>query len=596
MSNNRDLAISATSKIYEKVRRAMGERDSDKRWFWELLQNAKDTVVFKTGGYAPYNIPDKKVSARLVISSNESDGIYVRFEHDGNPFMFSNHPYKYDDPKCLLLADSGKIEEDESMREDITGQFGTGFLSTHILSLRILVEGIFLNRDNKTYSFLFELDRRKYNNKLQLAEKVEKSLDQYDTDFKEGIVSNNFDTKFTYYLNDNEKEFEEGINVVNKGIEGIEHYLPFVLTFSREIATIEIVDEFKTKTVTTFTRNEDLIRKSKSVCTVEISKNIYSLDKTLIEKKTIVIATCSDIENSIDLAIEIKPNNGTYEIIPLQISSPVLFCTFPLIGSDKWRFPLMVNCPKFYPRTERDGISLLTGKDNGNQKRIQDATDLYKIFVSSCIENKWTSILWLALTQYEVCPDWVSEEWYIEIYSEVRNFLLSQEIILNEAENQLPLRDALIPVSESQDNFEAFWSLCFDFIGAKMPNKKEAFVWSKIINVNYKEWQDLIFDIDRLLKEIQNYKSLSALATDKFNGDIAVATKWLNGVIGYIVKIVDRKTLLNKYEIIPNQIGGFKKLDDLRYDVNIPEELKDVLTLFHKDKRDKLIHCIVDES
>ena len=81
MDNNRnlELATSATSKIYEKVNRALGEKDSDKRWFWELLQNAKDTVVASKG----------KVDVRVVITKDFNEQPIVRFEHNGNTFKYS---------------------------------------------------------------------------------------------------------------------------------------------------------------------------------------------------------------------------------------------------------------------------------------------------------------------------------------------------------------------------------------------------------------------------------------------------------------------------------------------------------------------------
>ena len=70
-SKNRELAISATSKIYEKVNDALRKRDTDKRWFWELLQNAKDTVVFKKGETTQLNDPNKKVDVKLTLTKNE---------------------------------------------------------------------------------------------------------------------------------------------------------------------------------------------------------------------------------------------------------------------------------------------------------------------------------------------------------------------------------------------------------------------------------------------------------------------------------------------------------------------------------------------
>lgn len=45
-----------------------------RRWFWELLQNAKDSVK-----------PDEKVSVRLIVGEQNLQP-YVEFQHNGNPF------------------------------------------------------------------------------------------------------------------------------------------------------------------------------------------------------------------------------------------------------------------------------------------------------------------------------------------------------------------------------------------------------------------------------------------------------------------------------------------------------------------------------
>lgn len=588
---NRELAISATSKIYEKVRRALDEKDSDKRWFWELLQNAKDTVVYRKGEISEMNKPNKQVSVKLIISGIDLNEPYVRFEHNGNPFKYSNHQYKYDDPKCLLLADSGKIEEDETQREDITGQFGTGFLSTHVLSLRILVEGLFWSKDALHYNFSFELDRQ-FENKLQLVEKVEKSLDQYDTDFKlSNSGANGYDTKFTYFLKNNKEGIEEAISIARTGINGIEHFIPFVLSFCKEIKSVEILDEVKS-TSTAFFRNEDLIKKNMEINLVHVSKQIHNLIGNvkghLIEDSSIDIAVCSNVSEHLDLAIELrKLDADKYEISPISPDSPVLFCTFPLIGSEKFRFPMMINCSNFYPRTERDGISLLTGKDNGNQKRLESSVELHKIITNHAITNRWGGLHWLALTNFEICPDWASPDWYEAYLNQIRTYLLEQPIVTTENKSLILLGNILCPFDVES---EKFWKICYSFIGEKIPQQKDNISWNRILNVSFREWRQLLYTLDHLLKNIENIASLSILADQKFSSNLEKAIHWLNDVIQFIISDTEKIGLLNQYSIIPNQKGDFRKIEQLRYDVRIPEEFKDILVLFNKDKRENLIH------
>ena len=587
---NRELAISATSKIYEKVNDALRKRDTDKRWFWELLQNAKDTVVFKKGEVTHLNHPDKKVDIKLSFSSNGNGEKYLKFEHNGNPFKYSNHKYKYDDPKCLLLSDSGKIEEDETQREDITGQFGTGFLSTHILSLRILVEGIFLDKHQNYNSFEFELDRQ-FQSKLQLAEKVEKSLDQYEKNFTSINPANEFKTSFTYFLNNNKDGLEEGIKTVKKGIVEIEKYIPFVLSFSKEIRSVEI--SFENKKIG-FKREPNLQRQDKITSIVNIlrTESILGSIENFDNPENIFIASISDIENHIDLATRLHKTDNGFEITEIEKESSVLFSTFPLIGSENWRFPIMFNCSKFYPETERNGITLLADKDNGNRDRVQQAIQLYKILTKDFVDKNYLNLMFLADTRYDNCPIWCDEDWYKKSLNEIRDFLLTQAIVFNQNKQPLVLQDTLFPNIRGTEKLDDFWDICFGFIGENIPDKKSNHIWNKILNVEYKPWTSLKFDLKRLLEEIQNLGNLQNLAKIKFENNTEKAIEWLISVFDFIVNKVELKELFDEFEIIPNQeaSGNFKKLEQLRFDVNIPEELKDILNLFQQDKRDVLIH------
>ena len=80
-----------------------------KRWIWELIQNAKDTIA---------GDPNRNsINVRIQI-----DGDEVTFIHDGNPFTLNAR-------FGLLWKYSEAKENQES-----TGRFGTGFLTTHCLS------------------------------------------------------------------------------------------------------------------------------------------------------------------------------------------------------------------------------------------------------------------------------------------------------------------------------------------------------------------------------------------------------------------------------------------------------------------------------
>src|ERR1700761_8661367 len=71
--NDKQAKISIEShgeSVFTDVNETILEGDNQARWFWELLQNAKDAVD-----------DDQTVSVQLIITDEE-----VIFKHDGNTF------------------------------------------------------------------------------------------------------------------------------------------------------------------------------------------------------------------------------------------------------------------------------------------------------------------------------------------------------------------------------------------------------------------------------------------------------------------------------------------------------------------------------
>lgn len=88
------------------------------RWIWELIQNAKD-VVNSTG------------NVDIMISFNEQQG-ELRFLHNGKPFTLQNIVF-------LIEQVSTKDRDEKETLKKNTGKFGTGFMTTHLLSDKVIV-------------------------------------------------------------------------------------------------------------------------------------------------------------------------------------------------------------------------------------------------------------------------------------------------------------------------------------------------------------------------------------------------------------------------------------------------------------------------
>lgn len=136
------LAENTAQAVRNHLRKLFqGEARFRSRWIWELLQNARDAS------------PQNGVCVWLTLEANR-----VVFRHNGIPFDYKNIAH-------LIYDGSTKYEASLSGQEQI-GEFGTGFLATHLISRTVHVKGRLV--DGRQFDFW--LDRRGDNeDELQTA-------------------------------------------------------------------------------------------------------------------------------------------------------------------------------------------------------------------------------------------------------------------------------------------------------------------------------------------------------------------------------------------------------------------------------------------
>ncbi|MBT2733141.1 ATP-binding protein [Carnobacterium sp. ISL-102] len=128
------LLNSAVGTIFnelEKLRKSSKETQEifRKRWIWELIQNASDCC--RDG---------EKIDIEIKFDGHSK----LLFGHNGKGF-------KEENLWSMVTQISNKQSDDET-----TGQFGTGFITTTLLSPKITIES-FLENDNRPFDL--NLDR-----------------------------------------------------------------------------------------------------------------------------------------------------------------------------------------------------------------------------------------------------------------------------------------------------------------------------------------------------------------------------------------------------------------------------------------------------
>jgi hypothetical protein len=148
--NNYKLTADKIIQILKNLRN--NAHLSNRRWVWELMQNAKDVT----------NAFDRvSIDIRLTPDS-------LSFRHNGDPFHIEN---------ITGLIQQVSSKASDSSDEEITGKFGTGFISTHLLADVIEVAGVVKRASDQHRRFTLTLDRSGTTSEALLGS-ISESLDR----------------------------------------------------------------------------------------------------------------------------------------------------------------------------------------------------------------------------------------------------------------------------------------------------------------------------------------------------------------------------------------------------------------------------------
>ena len=131
----------AANKIIDMLKALDSNNDANTayRWIWELIQNAKD-------------VPNSSGKVDIEISFDTSNKT-LEFKHNGRLFSTKNIIFLIEQ---VSTKERDKIEQ---KKERSTGKFGTGFLTTHLLSKRVTVSGYIQDDEEPISKFSIDLDR-----------------------------------------------------------------------------------------------------------------------------------------------------------------------------------------------------------------------------------------------------------------------------------------------------------------------------------------------------------------------------------------------------------------------------------------------------
>ena len=539
------------NKILQFMDKIRNESDDNqaRRFVMELLQNARDLAYKENGERLP-------VSVRVKLTDNE-----LEFSHSGRVFSVKD-----------ILSIINQVSS-KKPGEGI-GQFGTGFMSTYQLSETVELKSYIKDEDNPYKLFDITIDRTG-RDKQAILDGISKSLDMlYEVDSSGDILEAEFDknaynTVFSYHL-DNERSRR----IAQIGVEDMENTLPYILLFSESIGKVELIfDTIKDKKNMVYTSIEDrqlanglcqkLIKKENNG-NIETLSLLYEQTSFGDDNKAITVACC----------------NKDRRILPIPDKTTRLYIDFPLIGSENFPFPMVVNSEGFRPNEPRSGISLVDNENSEDAKKnkeiMRKAVEMYGHFLGNLVDNSFEGLENIMhMPIYEESREW-SQIWVqSNIYQGVWQGISDKNIFVSTDGKYKFIDDnfKLIRAQSEQERKRVQELMsCMKNIRISMDDVP----WEQVFE-GYNISENKLYDLEKVLtnaRQLAVYElDDTKLSIQKWIGDLYTAAmeneKLANEILlGNISIFLDQKYELgNSFEL--------KNFREIRIDPDIPEFLKD---------------------
>lgn len=584
-----DIRMAENDVMYEQYCNSVGARLRDldnpdeidcKRWPWELIQNAKDTVVKRK--------EEEFVDVVFHRYIDEKGHQCLSFSHNGEPFSAKalvGLKWKFSAEK------RGEEITEDGIRRDkqSTGRFGTGFLTTHALSRIIDIKGALETTDKG----LVSVDMTLYRNGTT-DEELKKGLirTEEETRYNERKIEKKDDypiTEFIYYL-----DSEEKLRPARMGIANLMNNSAQTMTFCPTIRSITINDE-EDKIYYKICRKGTTSIKEKTLIQCEFEETKGCDDATQnrifivnsIEEPNSELTSFKRFERNLRLQLAVEVDKGK-KVKPIAYDvSPSVYCSLPLIGFERMTLPFYINSNDFEPETERTALYL---KKIRKGKIYNNKTNCYEEVIYPNGIN-WM-ILEHSIPMYQELIDYLIEEGYTDLYNlgnglgqildkgsgwkeEEKDCLAARYIIpLREIiVNKLIVKtiDGLKSIKESNLYFPInvdlnFFKICENIYGNSLPVFDELKYWirnkwgaykftdgfEESIDISKQSKFQLVDDdaIADFIEETENINSLALI--DKSN-----PVEWLNSFYKWLSDSDKDKSIINNKKIIPNRKKNF---------------------------------------
>jgi hypothetical protein len=557
--NNKKQAADKIRQILSQVRN--NASDSARRWIWELIQNAKD-------------IPTDADRRRTM--KVDYDGQTVVFSHNAKPFSMYNL-------NSLVQQVSSKNSTNDEKK--VTGKFGTGFIATHLLSPIIHVEGPVQFSTGEVKKVTIKLDRSGDSSE-ELMVKISDALDLLkDTNNEEVFATADYSdkltdktylgTSFTYPLYN-----AAAISAAEDGLSDIPATLPIALIGNADLIEKIVVCDRGKETIYSVSDPKD---EGHNVQSAMITINNADEPDTYLS----FLFTKNEEEGTTRLFVPVE-SNGPTRLSKKPKTTPFLYRDFPLIGSEDFHFPFIINGSDLNPTENRANIILHSEEDKDavkNRQQIEEAFKLAEAFTRSLIALNIDARFRMAYTRlpHQVWKEsketgkWSSKRWYTNLQQKLRATLFELPIVLCGDGVYRSLSQVRLPkFGQSTTDNERFYDIAQKMLGNhSVPDKSEFLQWQKVLGPeNEYNWpSEIDYGLEDLFEGVHACKSLNQL-TEKLTGTDDTIN-WLKGLYQFTHEH-HKSQLFKEYAALPTIQGELKKqVEGLLFKQDSQDQLPD---------------------
>ena len=404
---------------------------------------------------------------------------------------------------------------------------------------------------------------------------MERAWSDFQDSLSKEPAEDEFTTKFRYQLED------DAIDAVNDGIEALKQCAPLVVVFNQEFSSISI----ETPGVSTeFNRKHIVGQDELQKVTVSENENgNYKERKFLLAKGEMA-----------SIAVPLQQFGEDVECLPI-VDTPRLFLGFPLIGTEDFSFPAVINSLDFTPTENRDGVFFWQANDEANhknQKALIDASDLLIDTLRFVASAGWRNAHLMAKVPAIQKQSWLDPGELRGHLTQLTKKFRETPVVINESGQSILPEDLELPIAETAKNVESLWDLLDGWKGKRefLPRRIEAAGWCDAVK-SWASLSDLSFDevvidgrgLAANVCKVSLGPSVNATThrlsriSGKLHEGVSVID-WLDQLIAFL-NDNGLSEVVREYQIVPSQEGFLRVLPRLHRDDGIHEELKNVAHL-----------------